>query len=106
MLAALIVVAITEGQDGIRQLVGGLSKWRVGIGWFLFSIFSPIGLLGVPAIVGYTTHGNGPDLSLLGEVDYLPYLGMFGAFLLWLLTFGLGEEIGWRGYALPRLQKH
>ena len=56
--------------------------------------------------VARVTEGHWPDWRLLGEVDYLPYLGPAGAFLLWLLTFGLGEEIGWRGYALPRLQKN
>lgn len=71
-----------------------------------FSILSPIGLFGVAVLVGYVRSGTWPDLSLLGEVDYLPYLGIFGALLLWLLTFGLDEEIGWRGYALPHLQMH
>jgi uncharacterized protein len=104
MLAGLLVIATTEGHQGLHQLLAGLSKWRVGVGWLLFSTLSPIGLFGVVALVGYASHGNWPDLASLGEVDYLPYLGVFGAFLLWLLTFGLGEEIGWRGYALPRLQ--
>lgn len=71
-----------------------------------FSILSPIGLFGVAVLVGYVRSGTWPDLSLLGEVDYLPYLGIFGALLLWLLTFRLGEEISWRGYALPHLQMH
>jgi len=43
-------------------------------------------------------------LRLLGEVSYLPRLG-FAVLPLWLLTFGFDEEIGWRGFALPRLQK-
>jgi membrane protease YdiL (CAAX protease family) len=105
MLSALIVTAATEGSPGIRQLLAGLLKWRVGPGWFLFSTLFPIALFLVAATAGYAAHGKLPDLALLGEVDYLPYLGMMGAFLLWLLTFGLGEEFGWRGYALPRLQE-
>jgi membrane protease YdiL (CAAX protease family) len=39
-----------------------------------------------------------------GLIDFLPNLGL-GALLLWILTFGIGEEIGWRGYALPGLQQ-
>lgn len=105
MLSALIVTAATEGRQGIRQLLASLLKWRVGLGWILFSILSPIALFAVAAIVGYATNRTWPDLALLGEVDYLPYLGIVGAFLLWLLTFGVGEEVGWRGFALPRLQQ-
>jgi membrane protease YdiL (CAAX protease family) len=105
MLSALIVTTATEGRNGIRRLLAGLLKWRVGLGWILFAILTPITLFGVAAIVDYAANGKWPDLALLGEVDYLPYLGIMGAFLLWLFTFGLGEELGWRGYALPRLQK-
>jgi membrane protease YdiL (CAAX protease family) len=104
LISALIITAAIEGRDGIRQLLAGLVKWRVGLGWVLVSL-SPIALFGVAAIVGYAANGIWPDLALLGEVDYLPYLGVAGAFLLWLLTFGVGEEVGWRGYALPRLQQ-
>ena len=106
MVSALLITAATEGRNGIHQLLTGLLKWRVGLGWMLFSILGPIALFVIAALVSYATQGTGPNLSFLGEVDYLPYLGPAGAFLLWLLTFGLGEEIGWRGYALPRLQKN
>ncbi|MEP7358532.1 MAG: CPBP family intramembrane glutamic endopeptidase, partial [Anaerolineales bacterium] len=73
--------------------------------WFLLAILAPIVLFGAAAAVGWATSGQAPNLALLGEVDDLPYLGIGGAFLLWLLTFGLGEEVGWRGFALPRLQR-
>jgi membrane protease YdiL (CAAX protease family) len=105
MVSALVITAATEGRHSVRQLLAGLLKWRVGLGWILVSTLSPIALFVVAAIVGYATTGTWPDLALLGEVDYLPYLGIMGALLLWLLTFGLGEEIGWRGFALPRLQQ-
>lgn len=45
-----------------------------------------------------------PPQMRLGEISYMPYLGA-GALLLWTLTYGFGEEIGWRGFALPRMQK-
>jgi membrane protease YdiL (CAAX protease family) len=43
-------------------------------------------------------------MHLLGQANYMPYLG-WAVLPLWLITFGFGEEIGWRGFALPRLQK-
>jgi len=105
MISALILTAVIDGKKGIRELLTGLLKWRVGLSWIFISILAPIALFVIAAIVGYMTNGTLPDLYLLGEVDYLPYLGVLGAFLLWFFTFGLGEELGWRGYALPRLQK-
>jgi hypothetical protein len=105
MIAALIVTTATDGSTGIRHLLAGLVKWRVGLGWFLFSALSPIALFIVAVIAGYVTNGTWPDISLLGDVDYLPYLGIVGALILWLLTYGIGERwdgAGTRCYASRR----
>lgn len=99
------VTQITEGSDSVRRLFSGLFRWRVGWAWILFSVFSPIAMFVLAALVMRFTTGAWPDLYLLGEVDYLPYLGVVGALILWFLTWGVGEEVGWRAFALPRLQR-
>jgi membrane protease YdiL (CAAX protease family) len=103
-LAALIVAIAAEGGSGVRRLFSGLAKWRVGKGYAFFAILTPPILFIVAVLVSRLLQGAWPDLSLLGDIDYLPRLGMLGVLGLWLLTFGLGEETGWRGFALPRLQ--
>ncbi len=104
LLAALVVVSITEGVGGLRRLFQRLLKWRVGAGYALFAIVFPAGLFAVAVVASWIMQGAWPDLGLLNEVDYLPPVGMLPALGLWLLTYGFGEEMGWRGYALPRLQ--
>jgi uncharacterized protein len=103
MLSALIVTWTTQGQQGLKELGGRITKWRVGGIWWLAAI-SPliIGFVMVLAMNLFTD--NKISLSELGVVPFLPPLGI-GALILWILTSGIGEEIGWRGYALPRLQK-
>ena len=103
-LAALIVTAATTGKDGLRELWSRILKWRVGWGYAAFVILSPIALFLVAMIIVRIAKGEWPDLYLLGQANYLPYLG-WGVLPIWLVTFGFGEEIGWRGFALPRLQK-
>ncbi len=103
-LAAVIVASFAEGWPGVRMLFGGLTKWRVGLGYALFAIGLPLALFAFAVVVSRVTQGAWPDLGMLGEADYLPRLGVLPVLGLWLLTFGLGEELGWRGFALPRLQ--
>jgi membrane protease YdiL (CAAX protease family) len=105
LAAAFIVTAMTDGTAGIRELWGRMFQWRVGLGWILVSAFSLVALFGVAAVSLRLLGEPWPDLRLLGQVNYLPNLGI-GAWLLWILTSGFGEETGWRGFALPRLQKH
>jgi len=103
-IAALVVTITADGPSGVRWLFSGLAKWRVGIGYAIFAILAPPILFAIAVVVSRLLQGAWPDLSLLGDIDYLPRPGILGVLGLWLLTFGLGEEMGWRGFALPRLQ--
>jgi len=103
-LAALIVTALTAGKEGLRELWSRMIKWRVRWGYAVFAVFSPIVFFILAALIIRIIKGEWLDVRLLGQANYMPYLG-WGVLPLWLITFGFGEEIGWRGFALPRLQK-
>ena len=104
LLAAIITTRITDGAKGPRELFSRIIRWRVGFLWVVVAAFSPLVVFGIAAAIVVVAMGETPpDLSLLGELPYLPYLGS-GGWIFWMLTVGLGEESGWRGYALPKLQ--
>ena len=87
--------------DLFRRVV----KWRVEFSYYVFAVLVPVVLFLLAVLANRIVTGGWPDLSLLGQPDYLPYIGPVGVLGLWLLTYGLGEETGWRGFALPHLQK-
>jgi len=103
-VASVLVTAATSGLSGLQELWGRITSWRAGRLWAVFAIFSPVVMFAVSVLIVFLVKGEWPDLGLLGQPNYLPYLGP-GVLLLWLVSFGFGEEIGWRGFALPRLQK-
>jgi len=105
-IAAFILTALTEGEAGVRNLVGRIFKWRVEFRYYAFAVLAPIGLFVLAYLLNRLVMGEWSDLRVLGEADYLPYLGPLGVLGLWLLTYGLGKETGWRGFALPHLQKN
>jgi membrane protease YdiL (CAAX protease family) len=100
-LAAFIMTATTEGREGVRRLLGRYVLWRVGLRWHLFA------LLGIPLIMVLGTMVYSmelPNLGALGGPSYLlSYLGYFA--LVTLLGGPLLEEGGWRGFALPRMER-
>lgn len=103
LLAAFVTVGLTDGSGGIRRLLGRMVQWRVRPVWWLVAL-SPLILYGLTAVALRLIRGSWIDVGVLGRVNFLPDLGI-GALVLWILNSGLGEETGWRGYALPRLQR-
>jgi membrane protease YdiL (CAAX protease family) len=100
LLAALLASGLEGGRPAVRTLLSGLTKWRVGLRWYLAA------LLGYPALLLVAL---ALDLLLGGApswpIDDLRGIHMPFWFLLVInAPFVLCEEIGWRGYALPRLQ--
>ena len=97
-LAALLLAAGQNGKPGLRDLLGKLFLWRVHWGWYAFSILGPP-LIMLAAIQIYRWQGGG---GLVWNDPSQWYLSL--AVLLYVLfTSVIGEEIGWRGYALPGL---
>jgi membrane protease YdiL (CAAX protease family) len=100
-LSAFIMTGITEGRAGIGRLLRRCVLWRVGFGWYLFALIGiPIILiLGVTVLPGAMASVKGlgslvfPRPWLLSQIVYV------------FLHGPLGEEPGWRGFALPRLQR-
>ncbi len=103
LLAAAITTQVVDGPEGIRRLASRVARWRVRPIWWLCAV-APLVLYGIAAVLMRFARGGWTDVDLLGRVNYLPDLG-FAALALWIITYGLGEETGWRGFALVRLQQ-
>jgi uncharacterized protein len=99
-LSAFIMTSITEGREGVGRLLRRLVLWRVGLGWYLFA------LIGLPAIMVLSVivlPGALASFQGLATLAPLPLLALF--VYVFFLGGPLGEEPGWRGFALPRLQR-
>jgi len=100
-LAAFIMTGITEGKAGVRRLLHRYMQWRAGWQWYLFILLDIPALLLLGIIVQpgalASFHGLPPPIFFL-----VYYLVSF--VVVFLLGGLLGEEPGWRGFALPRMQ--
>lgn len=102
-LAALVVLALTEGKAGIKTLFGRMVRWRVGWQWYLVALGLPILMA---AIASYLTVLLGAPAPSAEQLAAWP--GIVVVFCLRMLVPGLGgtwEEPGWRGYAVHQLEK-
>jgi len=105
MMAAIITTYITTGSKGLRDLIGRMFRWRVGVSWHLVAWFSPVILYVIASVIIRIAWGAWPDFSRFGQTDEFPQLPLLAYWIANILFYGWGEETGWRGFALPRLQK-
>ncbi len=104
LLSALIISYVAGGRTGVREILGRMSKWGVRRVWIAVAVFSVWILYLSAGAISVLSGAPWPGLEIYGSVRYMPYLTVAGAWLFWVFTFGIGEETGWRGFLLPRLQ--
>jgi uncharacterized protein len=97
LVAALIAIALWHGRGAVA-LRASLRRWRVGVHWYLLVIAFPLLLILVAHFIVELRRGEFPHWP---EASWMAPLGALGS----LLSGSIGEEIGWRGFAQPLLQK-
>ena len=101
-VAALITTALLSGRKGVNTLLKSAGMWRFGGRWWLLAVFG--GLLPPFAGLAFYVVFNGFTGGVSEFIGQLPLLPVY-----WVIVFVLGgpmgEEIGWRGFALPHLLK-
>lgn len=92
---ALALTAYSDGRTGVARLLARIGTWRVDARWYLFAISYMAATKLLAALIHRLVIGVWPTFGTT------PIPLMFVAILLstWVQA---GEEIGWRGYALPR----
>ncbi len=99
---AVVALALTlydEGGAGVARLLVRIGRWQVGARWYLFAIGYMAATMLLAALIHRLVMGEWPTF---GDT---PLLLMLGGILVSTLAQA-GEEVGWRGYALPRLATH
>lgn len=98
-LAGIVLVLIEGRKGGLRELLSRALIWRVGVQWWIFALFFMI----VPAVATpYLYHLlGGPAVDWSG---LKPLYTAIPSFFILTILAGVGEEFGWRGFLLPRLQ--
>ena len=92
--AAIIVAALTEGKSGVQELLFRVVRWRVGFRWYVIA-------LGLPTLLAALALG----IHLALTTSTTATLGSLTFLDLVVFVLVVGEELGWRGYALPAMLK-
>ncbi len=99
LIAAVIVALLAGGRHELWALLRQLGRWRVHPLWYVIALLGPFVLAGLTAALAVAA-----GAPVRGTGDYTNWRAITFLFLSTVIIVGLFEEVGWRGFALPRLQ--
>lgn len=96
-LMAIGLTAFSEGKAGVRSLLGKLVQWRISFKWVVIA-------LALALVIRLTMSLIALGLGMISTIQFRPggpaqYVILAVVFF----VFAIPEELGWRGYALPKL---
>jgi uncharacterized protein len=102
LIAALVVIPITQGWAGLRELGSRMIRWRVRWYWYALAIGLPLAVFLVDVVLNVALGAPAPSLAQFSP--WYAVIVVFAVRLINPLDGPMGEEPGWRGFAQPRLQ--
>jgi membrane protease YdiL (CAAX protease family) len=101
-IAGIFMIAIVSGRAGLKELGQRLVRWRINWKWYLFA-FLPFCLYFLATVFS----GSLRSFQFSGNTLFTILFQAKAGFLVYLFLRGaMGEELGLRGFALPRLQSY
>lgn len=98
-IAAFLVIAfVLKRKGGIKKLFKGWLKFKVSALWYMVTL-SPLILSALSIIIYKLLYGVAPVEGILYDPT-----GLIVLIVMITITGAMGEELGWRGFALPWLQ--
>jgi membrane protease YdiL (CAAX protease family) len=101
LIAALIVAVLVDGWAGLGDLGRRLLRWRVAPGWYAVVLLLPV--LTVATLAGLLQLFDTTPLDWTKQPELAATALLFVVLMVLPVAAPVSEEIGWRGYALPRL---
>lgn len=95
---AILITAMTQGGEGVRLLINKISFKSTAAMWYVFALTFIAVIKLLAALVYFLLYDSWPQFGTT------PWYAMLVALPISTLTQA-GEEIGWRGYALPLMSK-
>lgn len=101
-VAAVVVTALADGAPGLRDLFSRMVRWRVGWPWWAL-VLGTAALASLGLVVALVTGDPLPAADGFLQYSGTAEIGAVGVVLVVFLVNGVGEETGWRGFAVDRL---
>ena len=96
--SALVVTAAADGRKGARDLLHRCLKWRFPVQWYLVAWLLPPAMMGAGLLLFYGMESD------IGHFELWRWRTALLLVVISVFSGPLGEELGWRGFLLPRME--
>lgn len=99
-LLAILLTALTDGRKGVGALLKKLFQWQVGFKWYVVVIALAFGLRLMISVIALL-------IGWISTIQLTPWsLPQYIIIGVFIMIGAVAEELGWRGYVLPKLIPH